>query len=405
MLRKLVVFVMLVISLQAKSYIISPLLPPTQEVLNTSKSSCDASCMHDLFNKKLYLSFLSHYKGTSDVALKSDFKVASSYLDSFVYHEDTISDKVLRIALLMPQKLIGRYSVSTPDVVMSYLVSRGIDFNFKVFNSIDESPENLVKAYDELKAENYDYVIAILTQSGVKALVQNVNVDRLVYVPTVNINQIDFSVPKKMVFGGIDYNAQIKLISDFAKNSSVIAYNDDSYIGMILGNTLAKDSKNIIYQDTITSKLAANYKQSLQDQEVMLDNSMVVFNTSAIKSGLIIPQISTLNITPKYFLSTQINYNPVLLTLTQPEDVENLLVVNAIGQTNDNLMEYTNLLSGDLKYDWVNYATDIGVEMFLDLQVNNLDKFFSEPIKHNQVIYNNRFFKPKGYYFAPNTTN
>ncbi len=56
-------------------------------------------------------------------------------------------------------------------------------------------------------------------------------------------------------------------------------------------------------------------------------------------------------------------------------------------------MEYAALLGGDLRYDWVNYSTAIGVEQLILNHIHRGNHFFTERIKDSQVEYVNRIYK------------
>lgn len=383
----------------SKSYIISPLPLPKQEVIDTTPNNCNEKCLQKLYNDGKIFSFVAKFKNdTQNIQLRANLAVALSQIDSFMQssvYQNTLKTTGIKIALLVPKKIVGRYSVATIDTILAYLMTRGVNFDFKVFDSIDEDSENLNQTYNKIEQEHYNFVIAILTQDGVKNFVQSTYITRPTYIPTINKNQLnDIKLPNNLYFGGIDYTAQMKALLTIAKDSPIVEYDDDSTVGSTLGNILYNlDSGNIIFRDVVSSKQAATFSQNLKNQKEFLKDNIVILNTPVVKSGLMLSQMGFLEEPPSKILSTQINYSPSLLMLVQPKDRQNLYVMNSIGNTNQKLIEYGSLLSSDLRYDWVNYSTAIGVEMFFDMQNPKIDKYFSELISNHQVEYDNILYK------------
>ncbi|MGB5868259.1 MAG: hypothetical protein WBG69_10345, partial [Arcobacteraceae bacterium] len=83
-------------------------------------------------------------------------------------------------------------------------------------------------------------------------------------------------------------------------------------------------------------------------------------------------------------LSTQLNYTPLLFSLTQERDRNKLVIANSIGDVPKDLEEYNHLIGNNLSYSWVNYSTIVGVEYLLN---ENINMFKDLKIKENQVIY------------------
>lgn len=389
----------------ASSYIISPLPLPKQEVLDLSPEECNEKCLDKLYNEGRLFSFVAKFKNTiNDVKLRSNLTLVLSEIDVFMQSLkfQNVMDSQIKIALLIPKKIVGRYSVASIDTILAYLMTRGGDFSFKVFNSGTEETLELNKTYSKIEQEKYDFIVAILTQAGTQNLIQNTHISRPTYIPTVNINQINSTrLPSNLFFGGIDYHAQMQTIVTLANDNPIVEYDDDSPVGLILGDILNNTDSKIVYKDTVSSEQAATFAKNLKKQEDFLQDSVVVLNTPVVKSGLLLSQMAFSKSKPSKFLSTQINYNPSLLMLVQPKDRKNLYVVSAIGSTNQKLIEYGALLSSDLRYDWVNYSTAIGVEMFFDFQYPKTTKFFSELIDNQQVQYANTIYRGIGAVFEP----
>ncbi|PAF48119.1 hypothetical protein BKH46_02070 [Helicobacter sp. 12S02634-8] len=388
----------------ARSYIISPLPLPKQEVVDITTDVCDEKCLEKLYNAGKIFSFVAKFKNdTQNTQLRANLAVALSEIDAFMQSSHYLEAKSsqIKIALLIPKKIVGRYSVASIDTILAYLMTRGGDFDFKVFDSGDEDSTNLSETYHKIEQEKYEFVIAILTQKGVEDFIQGTYISLPTYIPTINKNQLSQTakLPSNLYFGGIDYYAQMQIIATLAGDEAIVEYDDDSPVGESLGNILDGLDPHIIYKDVVSSQQAATFARSLKLQEDFLENSVVVLNTPVVKSGLLLSQLAFSDKKPAKFLSTQINYNPSILMLVQPKDRQNFYVISAIGNTNQKLIEYGALLSSDLRYDWVNYSTAIGVEMFFDLKNTKINKFFSELINANQVQYINTLYYAQGSVF------
>ena len=380
----------------AKSYIISPLPLPQQEILNVSTEKCGASCLLNFFTKGEFFSFVAFFDPQTDnVELRS--KLSSVLGDLGIFEQNIPStlqgNAKIKLALLMPKKIIGRYSASSIDTILAYLMARGNDFVFEIFDTGDESAQALRNTYSKITRSDYDFVIAILTPNGAQEFAK-LDIALPTYLPTINKKQIKTSsIDKNLIFGGIDYEAQIELLLSLAGNKDIIAYNDSSLVGRNLGQILKNKSSRVVLEESIDSQSATTFSQKLARHERIIAGNVVFFNTPVIKTGLMASQLALSKKAPDKLLSTQINFNPSLLLLVQRDDRKNLYIANVINNRNQQLVEYASLLGGDLRYDWVNYSTAIGVEQLISAQIGQGARFFSEQVKDAQVEYVNRIFK------------
>lgn len=89
---------------------------------------------------------------------------------------------MIKIAVLVPQKTIKKYAITSVNSVMSYLLYQNYNFDLNVFNSGDEKEESLLAALKEIKAGEYTYIIAPLTPEGAKIIANHVK-DTMVLSP------------------------------------------------------------------------------------------------------------------------------------------------------------------------------------------------------------------------------
>ncbi|GAB0173525.1 DDE transposase [Helicobacter trogontum] len=396
----LVVFIHLAI---AKEHIMSPLPAPEQEVMDVEIRKCSKSCLNKLYESEQFFSFASHYRPTKDKTINERYQAVAEELGIKALLPLFDSSSGLRVALMIPQKNVGRYSVTSSDAILAYLIAHGNNFSFKVFDTQNEEVNNLVASYNKISEEEYDLIISILTPRGLENLLQNADITTPLFVPTINEKQAVKFVPNKNIFfGGIDYESQVNMMVTLAeqKKSAIISFNDDSMIGKMIG-AIMQSRTNTAKQEVIDSKKSTNFAPVIAKYKQGIRNSMVVLNTSVIKSGLIIPQMGNARAMPSVFLSTQINYNPSLLTLMPKEDTKKLFVVSAISPIHTRLLLFNEILSADLQYDWVNYATALALDIFLTQGNRTNIRFFMESLQGNQVMYNNRFYGVKDSHFIP----
>ena len=90
----------------------------------------------------------------------------------------------------------------------------------------------------------------------------------------------------------------------------------------------------------------------------------------------------------------------MLLTLTQYEDRKELYIGNAIDFVPSELRVMNSLLGHSIEYDWVNYATSIGIDHFYTHYFNpGSSPLFKEMILDGQVHYKTLIMKANRYRF------
>jgi SRSO17 transposase len=112
-----------------------------------------------------------------------------------------------------------------------------------------------------------------------------------------------------------------------------------------------------------------------------------------VKSAMVMSQLTLYDVNQTNVLSTQINYNPELLLLTQQKDRQNMYIANSINYHNNILIESNALLRNNIVYDWINYATTIGADYFYHL-ITSAHREYPQEIINNQVHYPIAIVKP-----------
>jgi len=214
-----------------------------------------------------------------------------------------------------------------------------------------------------------------------------------IFVPTINKNSVDIGA-SNIIFGGIDYKAQVSKLNSFT-NDKIAVFYDKSPVSKKVTSYI----ENTQYQREIDTD-AANFKNIFKENQA-LNYASLFLNTPVVASSLILSQITYHKKPIHRILSTQINYNPMLINLTQPRDSEKLLIANSITTVeNSMLSDYNKLLLNDIDFDWINYTTTVGTDYLYSL-ITEENRYFKEKIENNQVIYNLNIVKVENSGFKP----
>ena len=379
--------ILLPLFLYAESYLISKIPLPKTFIQNLDVTSCDDRCLEQYLQYGEIFSFLAHAPDTLDNAILNESRLIHTSLLNIGSSNN--SNGALRIALLLPHRQIGRYAYSTTNALFAYLLAQNIDYEFKSFLIEDETPQSITQAIDKINIQGYNYVIAPLTLEGANNIIgqgENLNI----YIPTINKLDINTSTTN-IYFGGIDYQAQIEKLMDYSSDPLVIFY-DQSRLGVTLKEKtrdtylLHKDnnSKKYIYSYGVAKKTSNLKPQLSKNRKINL--ATFFLNTPIVKSGMIMSQITLYDVNTTSILSTQINYDPLIFTITQNSDRKKMIIANSINIENSVMVEANNLLNNDISYDWINYATTVGIDYFYYLSSTNKREY---PLKltNNQVKY------------------
>jgi len=306
-------------------------------------------------------------------------------------------DTSISIAIVFPSHTIGKYALEATNSINTYLLDKNQKFDLKVYDIVVQNKNNLIDAVEKIKDDNITKVIAMITKEDLKYLNNIRGIESIkFYLPLVNknditnkneINRLD------VTFGAISYVAQFEKLIEYAKDRPIVEFYGNSGIGRTLHDYL-KDKKI-----TYTKKIDDNngrYKNFLEENK-KLDNSAVILNTPIVKSSILLSAINAQELMISTIMSTQLNYTPLLFSLTQKQDREKLIVANSIGKIPQELEEYNHLIGNNLSYSWVNYSTIIGVEYLLN---NNIEMFDDLSIQDKQVIFPVNLYKVGRYSFS-----
>lgn len=373
----------------------SPLPTPSAEVLNIEIQKCGTSCLEDLLEKGQVFSFIAHFNedNQTQTLLESLNALMQTLEISQIPYLADSQTSFFNIALLFSRKDIGAYSASTTNTILSYLLHQNRHFNFEIFDSKSESAQDLQNAIDTIHSKGYRQIIAILTYNGANNL-NTLNIQTPIFIPSVHISQITGTPLPNVIYGGISYEEQIQKLSELSPQTKAVSFYDPSYIGNQIHQSVLKYNPEMAYSLAFNLKDNTNFTKTTKNLKPQLQNAKIFLNTPVINSSIILSQLTYHDIKTSGIYSTQINYSPTLLSITQPQDRKNMYIANSIQRLDDFLTQEAKMLNADLQYDWINYATAFGIEYFYHKSLPSAKRYFKEKIKDNQVQYNIQILSP-----------
>ena len=409
---KKLLFLLIPCVIFAQSFIISNIPIPKIYVQNLDPYTCNNRCMKELLRNGQIFSFLAHaHKKLTDKELNEARTINIAVLNLGASN----TEAKLKIALLLPYNKIGKYASTTTNATFAYLMTKSNSFMLKSYKINKEDIVDLQQVLAKIEADGFKYVIAPLTTQGVNNVIEldpQVNI----YFPTINKKDVNsFSV--SLIFGGIDYKKQSQILlhqavsplvifSDKSQTGKKLAlYQEEEFLHPTLKNneTISYENEVSVYEEAnptegkkvftyFLSRRTTNLERYLKNNEDIVSGSFFV-NTPIIKTGMILSQLTLYDANATNILSTQINYDPLLLSMTQYNDRKNMIVANSITKVNNVLIETNSLLGNDIVYDWINYTTTIGIDYFYS-QITGEDREYKIDISENQMQYDIELLRP-----------
>ena len=287
---------------------------------------------------------------------------------------DNYDSEKIDIAILINKDKFFRFIPSLLNSINAYMIKQDINYHIKVFN-LDE---NITKTLNEVTPD-YDYIFVYLTNP--KKVDVLTHYDNSFFIPTLSKNQTDINKSNTNIFfGGIDYKQQLNKLNQYVVGNKISIY-DDSMLSKSIANEI-DDAKQIKYP--------FYYKRN------DLNKSFVFLNTKVVNTAQILANFTYYDIKPNLLLSTQINYSPLLFSLTTPEDTTNLIIANSILNINPIIESNNIILNSDIKYNWLNYTTSILLNKVYSLD-NDDDSYYLNDFDlymfYNQVEYKTNIYK------------
>ncbi len=420
---KKILLLLLPLAMFAQSFLVSKIPLPKTYIQNLDPYECSESCMQEYLDNDMIFSFLAH--ANKKLPNKEQDEIRVLNISILNLGANILSNKV-RIAMLLPYKKIGKYAASTTNATFAYLITKSHSFELKSYKIETENEEDIRAALAQIETDGFTNIIAPLTIEGANNII-NIDPSLNIFFPTIHKHDVNSS-SAYFTFGAIDYKAQSELLMKEAV-SPLIIFSDKSKTGKKLAafekeafmytsiedNTTTekpsvfsffnsdkvkqspkkmtkiynKDNKVIKY---FLPRRTTNLEHYLKENKKIIDGSFVI-NTPIVKSGMIMSQLTLYDVNATNVLSTQINYDPLLLSMTQYTDRKDMIVANSITKHNNILIETNALLGNDIMYDWINYTTTVGVDYYFSMLTNE-DREYQIPLQENQIHYEIELLQP-----------
>lgn len=326
---------------------------------------------------------------TNDFELGEKVTEEVEVFDPLVIQENEFaleeSSKFVKIAVVYPSKLIGSYAKSSVNTILGYLSFMKANYSVKIYDTEDETPQNITKAFEDLKSDGFVKVIALFTPNALGTLHSLDSSSLNVYLPLNNKDEYE-TFSENFVYGAISYDRQIKKLIEYSNINHTMFY-QESYIGKRL-----KEKYEQQVPLTKVTKLIKNKRNYFKGivKDYKLNNSTLFLNTKLVKTSIILSQLRAYETEPKVILSTQLNFNPKIIALTQEKDRSNFVVASSIDKVDDKLIDTIEMFGADVEYNWVDYSTLVGINYLFESSKSN---GINTKIEENQVIYEPKLYK------------
>jgi len=324
-------------------------------------------------------------------ANKQNFNGKSSLLAS--NGKKVLGRQAYKIAILFPSKVVGNYAYDLINTVSTYMLMQNKQFKIKIYDSFDEKTSSIKKEITKINNDGYKNVVALLTQKGFLEIRDAKNLKNLrIYFPIINRNNY-YVKHKNFYFGGVNYKQQLEYLILYSKENIVDFY-DDSFVGQRLDDMVKSLAPKIIYSHIIDAR---NSRYRYLVNHKALNDSSLILNTPIVKTSILLSQIqANTDIQPSMILSTQLNYTPLIFSLTQVDDRKNLVIANSIGKVNPALSEALLLNNVNINYNFLAFSSLVGIDYLFS---DNHSGLLNYDMVNNQAIYLVSLYKVNDFSF------
>ncbi len=291
----------------------------------------------------------------------------------------------MQLAFIYPSSLVSKYARSSLNTISGYLSYQNADYNLVVIDCENESYDKISSAFSKVQQEGITNVVALFTPNAISTLNKVVSSDLKVYLPLIE-KKDSLENNDGLIFGSISYDEQLKKLSYYSAGNNAMFY-QDTY----LGSKLKRSYDSIIGDAVVRKEIGKNernFKSIVNDYR--LRNSSLFLNTDLVKTSLILSQLRAYDVFPRIIFSTQLNYDPMLMVLTQDKDREKLVIANSIDNVDTKLKDEITTFGGNITYEWVDYSTLVGVNYLFN---NGNTSLIPTQVSNNEVVYTPRLFK------------
>jgi len=226
-----------------------------------------------------------------------------------------------------------------------------------------------------------------------------------IFIPTVHKRDIP-SAPENIVFGGIDYLAQIEALLPYMADSISIFYDTSP-----VGSQLKSSTEEVFLAHAREKKKVRSYAVDISGDNIishlskpsLFNKNSVILHIPVVKSAILASQLTFIGIKERNILSTQINMDPNLLVLTQYRDRKNMIIANSLTEFPPSIYETNELMNNDIAYDWIQYSSCVGIDYLVSI-MDGTPRAFSMRLINSQIIYPVELLQAKEYGFEPITS-
>lgn len=301
------------------------------------------------------------------------------------------SSEAMKLAFIYPSKIVAKYAKSSINTVLGYFDYKKIKYEVKIFDTLSEDETSIQEAFTNAKENGFTNVIALFTPRVINFLHSADTSDLKVYLPLTRKENVVLP-NSNFIYGAISYEDQVNKLFEYSNTNNIMFY-QSSFLTSKL-KTIYESTFNDVKVIKEIKKKRNYYKGIIKDYRIK--NSTLFLNTPIVKTSIILSQLRAYSVYPKVILSTQINYNPKILTLTQEKDRSNFVIASSIDSVDDALNDSISLYGSDIIYNWVDYSTLVGVNYLYDQNSSGLIKTV---VDDNQVIYEPKLLKTTAYGF------
>lgn len=328
------------------------------------------------------------------------FHKSSQQPDRFEHSRE--SGQGMKIAVLSSSKVIGKYSQSVYNVSLATLMSCKNDgYELKHYMMPDESAGSISAVLKTIAREGMDAILAPLTSGGVKNLLEQ-NPSMPVFVPTVHKRDFPYA-SDNIVFGAIDYERQIEALLPYMSESIAIFYDNST-----VGNQLKTSTEEVFLSHKRDKKTISSYPVDPKGEKIVthlsrpasFSKKSVILHLPVVKSALLTAHMTFTGVKERNILSTQVNVDPSLLSLTQYNDRKNMILANSLVEFPADIYETNMLMNNDIVFDWVHYASSVGID-YLVSALTSTPRKYTMRIANAQVLYPIELLRAKEFGFEP----
>lgn len=297
------------------------------------------------------------------------------------------------IAIVYPSAEINRYALEATNTINGYLlqVHKDMLFHLETFDIMRQSRSSINTAMRSIIDEGISKVILMITKEYLPILKDINGLENLqIVLPLINKYEVVLDqrlANLDILFAGISYQDQYKKLSAYANGIPMVEFYDNSSIGSTLHSFASKHP--IRYSRKIDDN-NGRYKKVVSSLSSRLNGSALILNTPIVKSSMLLSALTAEEVNPRVVLSTQLNFTPLVFSLTQSVDRNSLIIANSIGELPDVLEGYSELLGNNILYNWVNYTSMIAAEY---LKTGDVALFKDISIRDGQVVYPVKLYK------------